>query len=122
MTDRFFVLLHGKAHLGKNYYNLRNYQGNDFIGYCIRDGRIIYFKGLIEEIWAKYGKKVHFFLKNNKFYIDKTNKSKYFYFNKDGYFDNINEIKFNVLAHSSGDIALRMYFKVFREKIKYIII
>jgi len=115
MTYRFFILIHGRAPFGQNYSLLTSYEGNDFTGSCIREGRVIHFNGLVEEIWSKYGKKVYYLKKNNKFYVDITSSSKNFYINKDGYFDNVKDIRFNVLTHSSGGVALRMYFKICKE-------
>jgi hypothetical protein len=115
MADRFFALMHGYAPKFKSYKNLINYKGNDFDGTINIENKTIHFKGIIEEIWAKYGKRVYYAKKLNKNRIilntDNQNNTN-FYINKDGYFNNPSEIKFNLIVHSSGGIALRRYLQI----------
>jgi hypothetical protein len=117
MADRFFCIMKGYAPKHKNYNALMNYKGIDYKGSCIRDGKTIYFKGLIEETWAKYGKKVHLNKIDNKFHVVlNENSTGDYYENTDGYFDTPSEIKFNLLVHSSGGIVLRRYLQMCREE------
>ncbi len=115
MSNRLFALMHGRAPKFKFYKKLTNYKGNDFYGTLESDVKNIYFKGIIEEIWAKYGKKVYYQKSLNKNIIilnpDKQ-KNFNFYINKNGYFNNPNEIKLNFIVHSSGGIALRRYIQL----------
>lgn len=111
MSDRLFCLMYGRAPKYKNYKRLTNYNGNDYSGICARAGKIIYFKGVIQELWAKYGKKVNYKTTNNENFITFENTPD-FYTNPDGYFDNPDEIKFNLVAHSSGGVSLRRYIQL----------
>lgn len=108
MSDRLYLFLTGEAPDCKNAFILSNYKGNDFSGYCIRDKKEIVFKGLIEEVWAKYGKKV-FYKKHGNIYRIVSHKDKYdgFYTNKNGYYETIDDVKFNFVVHSSGGLAIR---------------
>lgn len=116
MSDRFFALMFGTAPRFKNYKRLTNYQGNDFAGSCIRDDKEIIFRGILEEVWSKYGKKVYYKItkQGNRVIIDdsqvKENTS--FYINNEGYFDSPNDIKFNFIVHSSGGIVVRRYIEL----------
>ena len=115
MSERLFALIHGRSSNGKLYYDLKNYKGNDYSGYCLRENKKIYFYGLVEELWAKYGKKVFYKKVNNKLRVVLNagkNKKVFYYENKNGYFDSPDEIKLNVIAHSSGGVALRRYLQI----------
>ncbi len=121
MANRLFCLMQGRAPKSKNYKRLIDYEGNDFEAICIRSGKIITFRGLIEEIWAKYGKKVYFQKNKNKNIIvlnpDKKKKEiKDYYINENGYFNTPEEIKLNFVVHSSGGVALRRYIKMCKEE------
>lgn len=120
MSDRLFCLMHGYAPNFKSYNNLTNYKGNDFEGTVTRDRITIHYRGIIEEIWAKYGTRVFYKKTNDKnrivVYRDKMNPEKYknlkFYINTNGYFDDPDKIKLNFIVHSSGGIALRRYMQI----------
>ncbi len=120
MSDRLFCFMHGYAPNFKSYKNLTNYKGNDFEGTVTRDGKTIYFKGIIEEIWAKYGIKIFYKKIKDKnrivLFPEKINPEKYknldFYINNNGYFDKPDKIKLNFIVHSSGGIALRRYIQL----------
>ena len=119
MSNRLFCLIQGKAPKGKNYKKITNYKGNDYEGNVIFDGKIIKYNGLIEEIWAKYGNKVYYKKDGNKCRItlnSNENNSSDFYMNKDSYFNAPDEIKFNIICHSSGGLALRKYIQLCRKE------
>ncbi len=120
MADRLFCLMQGRAPRFKNYKQLINYKGNDFEGSCTRTNITVYFKGLIEEVWAKYGKKVYYIRKKNRYCVildpDKFKKTSEFYINENSYFDSPEQIKFNFVVHSSGGIALRRYIQMCEEE------
>jgi hypothetical protein len=114
MSDRFFSLMQGRAPKNKNYNALINYKGNDYSGTVTRDNKTIYFKGIIEETWAKYGKRVYYkFDRNNyRVVLSPDNNTTDFYINDDGYFDKPEDIKFNFIVHSSGGLAIRRYIQM----------
>jgi len=116
MADRLFCFMQGRAPKGKNYNKIINHPGNDYSGECIRDGKMINFKGIIEEVWAKYGKRVYYKLENDKYYVVLKKKNCDFYENKEGYYDSPEQIKFNFVVHSSGGIALRRYIELCYEE------
>jgi len=110
MSDRLFAFIRGRAPKFRSYNALINYKGNDYGGFFEINGEKIYFKGLIEEIWAKYGKKVYYRVKNNRNEVVlEPKKDSAFYLNENYYFEDYKEIKFNVVAHSSGGLAIRKY-------------
>ena len=117
MSDRFFALMHGHAPKYKFYKILINYEGNDFDGTIKINNIQIYFKGIIEEVWAKYGKKVYYkkSLNKNRVVINPVNKNN-FYINQNGYFNDPSEIKFNFIVHSSGGIALRRFIQMCKKE------
>lgn len=116
MSDRLFALIQGKAPKFKNYKLITNHFGNDYSGYAIRSGKKIYFFGLLEEIWLKYGKKIY--LKKYKdgykvlLYNTNQKENNFCIINNNYYFNSPEEIKFNVVAHSSGGLAIRKYISI----------
>ncbi|MBP7552916.1 MAG: hypothetical protein KA885_05765, partial [Spirochaetes bacterium] len=110
MSDRLFAFIQGRSPKFRSYKSLINHKGNDYGGFVEIDGQKIYFKGLVEEIWAKYGEKVYYVVKNRRAEVVlEPKKDAAFYLNKDYYFQDYKEIKFNVVAHSSGGLAIRKY-------------
>ena len=110
MADRLYCLINGTAPEYKNYKALTKVKGNDWSGTVLRNGVEIRFTGLMEEIWAKYGKKVHYENHNGIYRIISGNNgigsasdSGLSFENPRGYFDNFEDIKFNIVAHSSGE-------------------
>jgi hypothetical protein len=116
MGDRFFCLMQGKAPGLKSWRRLTNYEGNDYEGIINMDGNEIHFRGLIEEIWARYGKTVNFVRTKNglRVTLESSSDGAYAgsYSNPDGYFTKPDEIGFNLVVHSSGGIALRRYIQL----------
>lgn len=110
MSDRLFAFIQGRSPKFRSYKSLINHKGNDYGGFVEIDGQKIYFKGLVEEIWAKYGEKVYYVVKNRRAKVVlEPKKDSAFYLNKNYYFQDYKEIKFNVVAHSSGGLAIRKY-------------
>jgi len=118
MADRLYCFIHGEAPDFKDYKRLTNYKGNDYNGIVSIGAKNIAYSGLVEEIWAKYGKKVYYGKVKNGYKIilkpgaDEQN----FYMNDKGYFNDPEEIKFNIVAHSCGGVALRQYIKICKDK------
>ena len=110
MSDRLFAFIQGQAPKFRSYKSLINHKGNDYGGFVEIDGQKIYYRGLVEEIWAKYGEKVYYVVKNKRAYVvlEQTNAPS-FYLNQNYYFQDYKKIKFNVVAHSSGGLAIRKY-------------
>jgi hypothetical protein len=112
MALRLFCLLNGRAPKNMDFRTLTNFKGCDLSGTVVRDGREIRFDGLIEELWVKYGKIVHYSGSNGKFNVSYDDKGDLFYINPDGYFDSCKDINFNVVAHSSGGLAIREFMRL----------
>jgi hypothetical protein len=117
MGERLFLLMQGHAPSGKSETILRNYRGNDFEGTCQREGKTIRFKGVAEELWAKYGRKVYIRPEGNAWRTVIHPDQEYrFYTNPEGYFNRPDEIGINFLTHSSGGLALRYYLALCRRE------
>ncbi len=114
MADRLFCLMQGRAPKNKNYRYLTHYEGNDYSGYIFKNNKKIMFNGVIEEVWAKYGEKVHYKFNGKNFIIilHPGKNENQFYLNGEGYFKKPEDIKFNFIVHSSGGIALRRYIRM----------
>ena len=78
----------------------------------MRNGKEIHFNGLIEEIWAKYGKDVYYRQTKSGYFVTVEENGDGCYANDNGYFDMPEQIKFNVIAHSSGGLAIREYIRL----------
>ncbi len=111
MSQRLYCLIEGEAPRFKNYYSLTNHKGNDYKGEFIKNGEKIYFYGLRQEIWSKYGNKVYYNVKNNKKTVS-YKKTDFFYENDNFYFNDPDDVKFNFITHSSGGLALREYVRL----------
>lgn len=116
MADRLFCLMMGRAPKGRSFKGLTNHRGGDYRGSVVRDGRIIEFQGLLEELWAKYGRRVSYKEVGRGFRVvlepgNRAGRSAY-YENEAGYFGHPDEIKFNILAHSSGGLAIRRFIEL----------
>jgi len=118
MADRFYCLIHGNAPKFKNYKRLTDHKGIDYSGSVIIGDKDIAFSGLTEEIWAKYGEKVYYRNVNNgyKIVLNPSDNDQNFYINDNGYFNSPDEIKFNIIAHSCGGVALRQYIKICKDE------
>jgi len=115
MTDRLFAHIQGKSPRGKLLQCITRYKGNDFSGSVMRNGVSIQYRGLIEELWVKYGKDVSYQKKNDVFNVvlyPVAEKKYLSYSNADFYFSTPDEIKFNVVAHSSGGLSIRKYIEM----------
>lgn len=111
MAERLYCLIEGKAPKNKSYNLLTKHKGNDYGGFIEKEGKRIFFKGVREEIWIKYGKKVFYTFKNKTYNVSLIETDNFFE-NKDFYFNTPKEIKFNFVTHSSGGLALREYIRL----------
>lgn len=115
MSDRLFCLIKGRAPGFKNFKRITGHKGNDYEGSLTRAGITLSYKGLIEEVWAKYGKKVYYnkTKKGNTIVLSET---EHFYENKNWYFESPDKIKFNIVCHSSGGLAIRKFMQLCRKE------
>lgn len=110
MSERFFSFMKGRASRGKILNNIIRYKGNDFSGYLEIENKNIYFNGIVEEVWAKYGSKVYYSKSGKDFRVSFKETLNY-YENRNYYFEKHEDIKFNIVCHSSGGLAVRYYIK-----------
>ncbi len=116
MAQRIFCLIHGYAYPGQSWGILTSHRGNDYTGVQVIDNKEIEYRGVIENLWLLYGKKVIISKRFGKYRVVLERKwydtDTYILDNPDGYFDSYNDIKLNLVVHSSGGLALREYMRM----------
>ncbi len=115
MAKRFYCLMKGRAPRCDSYAILTAHKGMDYRKTITIQQRPVEYYGLIENLWLLYGKKVYLKKTGNKYRVllePKSTAGLEFIENQDGYFDNYRDIKVNIVAHSSGGLAIREYIRM----------